>query len=94
MELAFWRDLSVIWLSLFCFIGLVPPLAVLYLAVRGMNALHGKSYRWVRQAQGLSSHVPQQTKRAATKISEPVIQIQRRAKQVEAFFQSLHSTRL
>ena len=87
--LAFWRDLSIVWLSLFCFIGLALPLVILYFAVRGMNALHEKSYQLLLRAQAMSSQVPRQTERTAAQVSEPVIQFQKRVKRVETFIQSL-----
>lgn len=87
--LAFWRDLSVVWLSLFCFVGLAVPLAILYFAVRGMNALHDKSYRLLRQAQRSAGKLPLQTEQVANRISEPVIRFQKRTRRIEAFFASL-----
>ena len=87
--LAFWRDLSVVWLSLFCFIGLAVPLAILYFAVRGMNALHEKSYHLLRQVQRTSSKLPTQTEQLANRVSEPVIQAQKRMKRIETFFAAL-----
>lgn len=89
MELAFWRDLSVIWLSLFCFIGLALPLAGLYFAVRGMNALHDRTYRLVRRTQQLSSQLPAQTEQVAAKVAAPVIRAEAHAKRIETFVQSL-----
>jgi hypothetical protein len=88
MTLPFWRDLAVIWLSLFCLISLIPPLVVLYYAVRGMNSFHNLSYRWVRRARGISSQAPQQAARLAIQVSEPLIQMQQRTKRVEAFLRS------
>lgn len=87
--LAFWRDLSVVWLSLFCFIGLALPLVILYFAVRGMNALHERSYHLLRQAQRTTGKIPAQTEQLANRVNEPVIQLQKRTKRIEAFFESL-----
>ena len=36
MELAFWRNIAIVWLSLFCFVGLIIPLVIGYFAVRGL----------------------------------------------------------
>ncbi len=72
--MAFWRDLSVIWLSLFCFIGLLIPIAVLYFAVRGMQALHHKVQPLFPKAQGISGMVRTQTSRMSQRVAEPVIQ--------------------
>jgi hypothetical protein len=89
VTLAFWRDLSVVWLSLFCFVGMALPLVILYYAVRGMNALHGKTYQLLRRTQIISHRVPQQAERLAGQVSEPVIQLQKRVKRAETFIQSL-----
>lgn len=89
--MAFWRDLSVIWLSLFCFVGMAIPLVILYFAIRGMNALHLKSYNLLRRVQAVSSKVPKQTEKLATQVSEPVIQLQKRAKRVASFLHSLRN---
>lgn len=89
MEVAFWRDLSVIWLSLFCFVMLVIPLAALYFVVRGMDWLHRKSYTLAKQAQGLSGKVRVQSARVSTQVSEPVIRFNVRAKRFESFLRNL-----
>ncbi len=89
IKMAFWRDLSVVWLSLFCFVGMAIPLVILYFAVRGMNALHDKSYHLLRRLQTVSSKVPRQAERIATQVSEPVVQVQKRVKRVESFLHAL-----
>lgn len=89
MEVAFWRDLSVIWLSLFCFVTLVLPIAALYFVVRGMDWLHRKSYTLAKQAQGLSGKVRIQSGRISNQVSEPVIRLNVRAKRFEGFLRNL-----
>jgi len=89
MELAIWRDISIIWLSLFCFIGLAIPLVALFFVVRAMNALHDRSLHLLRQAQAMSRRVPVQTEQIADKVAEPVIKLQQQTKRVEVFLHSL-----
>lgn len=89
MELAFWRDLSVVWLSLFCFVGLLPPLAILYFAVRGMNALHEMTHGFLHKAQSISHRIPAQTEEAAKRVQEPIVKWRRQTTRVETFLQSL-----
>ena len=91
MEVAFWRDLSVIWLSLFCFVMLIIPLAALYFVVRGMDWLHRKSYTLAKQTQGLSGTVRVQSVQISTKVSEPVIRLNVRAKRFESFLRNLRN---
>jgi len=91
--MAFWRDLSILWLSLFCFVGMVIPLVILYYAVRGMNALHEKSYHLLCRLQTASSNVPRQAEQISTQISEPVVQLQKRVKRAESFLHTLFNER-
>ena len=92
MGVAFWRDLSVIWLSLSCFVMLVRPIAALYFVVRGMDWLHRKSYTLAKQTQGLSSKLRVQSARVSTQVSEPVIRLNVRAKRFESFLRNLSGT--
>lgn len=85
MAVTFWRDLSVIWLSLFCFVMLLLPLGVLYFMVRGMDWLHRKSFALTKQAQGISANVRVQSARASIQVSEPIIRLSGRVKRFERF---------
>lgn len=89
MDVAFWRDLSIIWLSLFCLIALVIPLAALYFVVRGLDWLHRKSYTLTKQAQGYSTRLRIQSERVSSQVSEPVIQVNVRAKRFTSFLRNL-----
>lgn len=84
MEVPFWRDLAVVWLSLFCFIGLLLPIAIFYFAVRGMNSLHGLTQRTLWRGQGLSSGARRQVTRVSAQVDEQAVRLQGRLKQVEA----------
>jgi hypothetical protein len=84
MEVTFWRDLAVVWLALFCFIGLLIPLALLYFTVRGVNALHGLLYRLAQQGQGLSGQARRQVTQASAQVAEQAVRIQGQTRRVEA----------
>lgn len=73
MTIAFWRDVSVVWLSLFCFVGLAIPLVALYFAVRGLNAAHRKTISGLRQAQRYSRTVQEQSDVLSQRVSAPLI---------------------
>jgi hypothetical protein len=79
MNLALWRDISIVWLSLFCFIGLVIPLVVLYFMVRGISVVPAKLLPLLRRAQGYSRAMRQQSESLSNKIGDPVIQVKKRA---------------
>lgn len=74
MELAFWRDVSVVWLAFFCFIGMIVPLAVSLFAVKGMHAAVDRTPRLLRQVQGYSRALRTHTDVASRRVAEPVIQ--------------------
>jgi hypothetical protein len=79
LSLSLWRDISVVWLSLLCFIGLIIPLAVAYFSVRGMDAALRYTGAALDKAQQLSSQVRMQTGKASHRIIEPVIKVNRQA---------------
>ena len=89
MDVTVWRDLSMVWLSLFCLIGLVLPLVVLYFAVRGMNALHGLVQRLAQRGQGLSSQVRGQVTTVSARVDDQAVRFQGRVAQVEAIVRKL-----
>lgn len=73
MSLAFWRDVSVVWLSLICFIGPLIVLVALYFAVRGLNAVHRKTASGLRQMQGYSRVMQEQSNALSNQVSAPLI---------------------
>ncbi len=89
MSVAFWRDISVIWLSLFCFVALVIPIVILYFAVRGMNFVQVKTHMLFQKAQGISRLVSVQTESISEKVAEPVIQAHSRFAKTRIWLQSL-----
>jgi hypothetical protein len=79
VNLALWRDISIVWLSLFCFIGLAIPLVALYFMVRGINRVPAKFLSLLRRAQGYSRTMQRQSELMSYKISDPIIQVKKRA---------------
>jgi hypothetical protein len=73
MELAFWRDLSVIWLSLLCFIGLLIPLVALYYVVRGMQIVNQRALPLLKQAQTYSRLARDKSDDVADRVAEPML---------------------
>lgn len=73
MSLSFWRDVSIVWLSLLCFIGLIIPLATLFFAVKGLDIAHRKSLSFLRKSQGYSRAMRQPSERLSERVAAPVI---------------------
>lgn len=89
MEVTFWRDVAVVWLALFCFIGLLIPLALLYFTVRGVNALHHLLYRLTQQGQGLSAQTRRQVTQVSARVDEQAVRIQGQTQRVETLVRKL-----
>jgi hypothetical protein len=89
VSLAFWRDVSLVWLSLFCFIGLVIPLVALYFAVRGIHLAHRQLALLLQRTQGYSRTMRQQSDRLSQQVAAPVIRAQGQAARWRALVRRL-----
>lgn len=92
MSLAFWRDVSIVWLALQSFILLIVPLAISYFAVRGMRYVLAKLPPLFHQAQTFSSKARNKTEDVCDQIASPLISAHSRAEETKTVFdQLLHS---
>lgn len=89
MELAFWRNIAIVWLSLFCFVGLIIPLVIGYFAVRGLAVVPGKVRPLLRKAQGYSQIMQQQSEKASQRVAAPVIQLHVQATKLQTIVTKL-----
>ena len=87
--LAFWRDLSIIWLSLFCFVGLLPPLVIGYFLMRGMRWVLRKSDWLFDKAQGYTHQGRTIVDDASQRAVAPVIAAQKQATKFETVLRRL-----
>ena len=83
MDIAFGRDLAIIWLSLFCLVGLCIPIVGLFFAVRGMNGLQKRSKQWLQEGHTKVISARQQTEELSDKVVQPIIQAQSRVTQAK-----------
>jgi len=89
MDLAAWRDLSLIWLSFLSFILGIVPLVLLYFAVRGMLAVNRKVPRYLKLGQYYSGIVRDQTRKYSLLAAEPVTKAHGQAARVETIIRRL-----
>jgi hypothetical protein len=89
VSLAFWRDVSVVWLSLFCLVGLAIPLVVLYFSVRGLNFVHRQVAVLLQRSQGYSQIMRRQSEKLSHQVAAPVIRTQGRATRWRTVVQQL-----
>lgn len=84
MDLGFWRDLSVVLLCLEGFVLLLVPGAILFFAVKGMNALDRKLREVFPKVQGVFRQVNRVARQLTDKIAAPVIKTSATTAQVQA----------
>ena len=89
VDLGFWRDLAVIWLALFCFIGLLVPVAIAVFAVKGMHIVIDRTPRYLQMAPDVSRQTRTHVHHAADIVATPVVQGHRRWTHFRARWQSL-----
>jgi len=89
MGLEFWANVSTVWLSFLCFIGLAVAVVASIYIVKGMNVVVGRTPRYLRQAQGYSRLARTQVEAASTRITEPVIQAHSQSRRVSTFVDRL-----
>ncbi len=89
MELALWRDIAIVWLSLLCFIGLIVPVALSILAVKGMHVVVDRTPRFLRQVQGHTRSVRTQVDAASDRIAEPMIRAHKHSSRISTLLDRL-----
>ncbi len=89
MSLEFWRNLSVIWISIFFFILCLVPLAFAFLAVQGMRKVLGGAQSGLESLQDASSKARAKTEETAAQVTSAVIQGQSKAEKSQATLRQL-----
>lgn len=78
MNLSFWADVSLIWLSLLCFVGLLVPLVATYFIVRGMQVVLNKTQILLLKTQGYSHQVRDRSFTLGERVREPIVRARTR----------------
>jgi hypothetical protein len=89
MDLAAWRDLSIIWLAFLAFIIGIVPAVLLYFVVRGMMVVNRSVLRYLKLGQYYSGIARDQTRKYSLLLAEPVTRVHGQAARVQTVIQSL-----
>ncbi len=89
MSLEFWRNLSVVWISIHLFFLCLIPLAIAFLAVHGMRKVLGGAQSGLENLQNASSQARARTEEAAAKVTSAVIQGQSKGERAQATLKQL-----
>ena len=91
MDLAFWADVSIVFLAIQTFILLLIPLGILYFAVRGLNFLHVRLPRLLFRAQDISTMVRTRTETMSERVADPLVRAERERTRAAATLTNLTS---
>ncbi len=84
MDISVGRDIALIWLSLFCAVGLLVPIGLLYFAIRGINFAQTKSVELLQMGQTQAKRIHHETERISDRAIQPVLSAQSRVAQAKA----------
>jgi hypothetical protein len=87
--LAFWTDVSIIWLSFLSFILGIVPLVLLYFAIRGMMIVNRRLPRYFKLGQYYSGMVRDLTYRYSAKVTGPLVSAYGEANRVQTVARNL-----
>ena len=82
MSLAFWRDVAIVWLALFCFIGMAVPLAAALFAVKGVAVVLDRTPGVLGKAQGVTRRVRDYTDAGSRQAVTRALRVQHRVQHV------------
>ena len=89
MSLEFWRNLSVVWISIHLFLLCLIPLGIAFLAVQGMRWVLGGAQSGLENLQDASSQARAKTEETAAQVTSAVIQGQSKAEKSQATLRQL-----
>lgn len=89
MDLAFWRDIAIVFLVLQTSILLLILVIPFYFAVRGLNVAHVRLPGLLGRAKGISRQVRERTAEAGDKVTSPLLWVQRNVAKSETIVRDL-----
>jgi hypothetical protein len=93
MDLAVWRDISLLWLILLTLIAILPFGVVFFFAVRGMRRLRQLAKQYLPLAQARMRQVAEVMEQISQKVANPVIGAKVKAAQVGGVTKAILSRR-
>ncbi len=89
MDLAFWRNVSIVWLILFALVFTLVPGVIFYFCVRGMNIALRKTEMGLKVAQKYSGLTRQAVVTNSDVVADKVVKARMQATKVTTFVTGL-----
>ena len=93
MDLAVFRDISLLWLIFLTLIAVLPFGVLFFFAIRGMLRLRQIAKQYLPIAQEKARWVADKTEEVSHKVAEPVISVQAKTAQVNGIRKAIFTRR-
>ena len=93
MDLAVWRDISLLWLIFLTLIALLPFAIGFFYAIKGMRRLRQKAMEYLPIAQKTARMVADKSEEISQRVAEPIIGSYTRAAQANGLLKAVLSRR-
>ena len=93
MDLAVWRDISLLWLIFLTLIAILPFGVVFFFAIQGMRRLRQLAKQYLPLVQEKARQVAEVIEQVSQKIADPVIGAKVKAAQVDGVTKAILSRR-
>ena len=93
MDLAVFRDMSLLWLIFLTLIAILPFGVLFFFAVRGMHRLRQLAKQYLPLAQEKARLVADKTEEVSQKVSDPIISVKAKTAQVHGVRKAIFTRR-
>ena len=93
MDLAVWRDMSLLWLIFLSLIGVLPLAALFFFAIKGMIQLRQLAKQYLPIAQDKARLVADTTDQISQKVASPIVNIHAKTAQVNGVRKAIFTRR-
>jgi len=93
MDLAVWRDMSLLWLIFLSLIGVLPFAALFFFAIKGMIQLRQLAKQYLPIAQDKARLVADTTDKVSQKVAGPIVNIHAKTAQVNGVRKAIFTRR-
>lgn len=93
MDLAVFRDISLLWLIFLTLISILPFAVLFFFAIQGMRRLRQLAEQYLPIAQEKARLVAEKTEELSQKVTDPVISMQAKTAQVNGIRKAIFTRR-
>ena len=93
MDLAVFRDMSLLWLIFLTLIAILPFGVLFFFAIRGMHRLRQLAKQYLPLAQEKARLVADKTEEVSQKVSDPIISVKAKTAQVHGVRKAIFTRR-